>query len=134
MFQVIARKEVIFSAGTVMSPQLLILSGIGPRNILERHFISVKNDLPVGNNNLLDHVYSFAWFKFNPTETPSSIPLDNTYQNLMYGSGPLTSIGVSQMIGFINTVNGTGSPDFEDSLDLLPENSPDFKTLLEKFG
>lgn len=132
VFQVIARKEVILSAGTVMSPHLLMLSGIGPRNILERHFIPVKSDLPVGNN-LLDHVYSFAWFKFNPTETPSSLPLDNMYQYLMHGSGPLTSIGVSQLIGFINTVNGTGSPDFEIFFFYFPKNSPDFRTLLEKF-
>lgn len=43
--------EVIMSAGTVRTPQLLELSGIGNKNILQKHGIPVKLDLPgVGEN------------------------------------------------------------------------------------
>lgn len=51
---VTARREVILSAGTVGSAQLLLLSGVGPREDLERLQIPVVADLPVGRN-LQDH-------------------------------------------------------------------------------
>lgn len=53
--QVFAKKEVILSAGPINSPQLLMLSGIGPRRDLERLNISVLADLQVGQN-YEDHV------------------------------------------------------------------------------
>ncbi|XP_070540943.1 alcohol dehydrogenase [acceptor]-like isoform X2 [Ptychodera flava] len=49
------RKEVILSAGSIGSPQLLMLSGIGPRDHLESLGISMLCDLPVGEN-LQDHI------------------------------------------------------------------------------
>ncbi|XP_053607839.1 ecdysone oxidase-like [Plodia interpunctella] len=52
--QFYARKEVIVSCGTINSPQLLMLSGIGPKNHLEELGIPVRSDLPVGEN-LQDH-------------------------------------------------------------------------------
>ncbi|KAH8009651.1 hypothetical protein HPB51_018948 [Rhipicephalus microplus] len=52
--KVLAGREVILSAGTVGSAQLLLLSGVGPREQLERLKIPVVADLPVGLN-LQDH-------------------------------------------------------------------------------
>ena len=51
-----AAREVILSAGTVNSPQLLLLSVIGPPGELERHGIEVVHDLPGVGRNLQDHV------------------------------------------------------------------------------
>ncbi len=44
--------EVVLAAGAVHSPQLLKLSGIGPREELERHGIDVVADLPAVGENL----------------------------------------------------------------------------------
>jgi choline dehydrogenase len=52
--RVAARREVILSAGAFNSPQLLMLSGIGPREELERHGIQVRVDRPGVGENLQD--------------------------------------------------------------------------------
>jgi choline dehydrogenase-like flavoprotein len=51
-----ARREVILCAGVYGSPQLLMLSGVGPAEHLRQHGIAVAADLPVGDN-LHDHVF-----------------------------------------------------------------------------
>jgi choline dehydrogenase-like flavoprotein len=51
-----AQREVIVSAGTFGSPQLLLLSGIGPREELARHGIAVRHELPGVGESLTDHV------------------------------------------------------------------------------
>ena len=51
-----AAREVILSAGAVNSPQVLLLSGIGPPAEVERHGIEVVHDLPGVGRNLQDHV------------------------------------------------------------------------------
>ena len=51
-----AAREVILCAGTVNSPQLLMLSGIGPGDDLRRHGIPVVHELPGVGRNLQDHV------------------------------------------------------------------------------
>lgn len=50
-----ANKEVIISAGAFQSPQLLMVSGIGPRETLERHGIDVLVDLPGVGKGMEDH-------------------------------------------------------------------------------
>ncbi|KIK66582.1 hypothetical protein GYMLUDRAFT_157308 [Collybiopsis luxurians FD-317 M1] len=50
-----AQKEVIISAGTVHSPQLLLLSGVGPKEQLEKHDIPIVHELPGVGSNLVDH-------------------------------------------------------------------------------
>ena len=93
-----ARKEVILSAGTFQSPQLLMVSGVGPRQVLENHNITVLSDLPGVGQNLWDQVYSGVSFRVN-VETSSRISNDQIYaaqaahDYLNNQTGPLTSAG-----------------------------------------
>ncbi|MCC6007127.1 MAG: GMC family oxidoreductase N-terminal domain-containing protein [Rhodobacteraceae bacterium] len=54
--QVHAAHEVVLSAGTVNTPQILMLSGIGPAEALRAHDIEVRTDLPGVGQNLQDHL------------------------------------------------------------------------------
>jgi choline dehydrogenase len=51
-----AAKEVILSAGAIQSPQILMLSGVGPADHLREHGIAVVENLPAVGQNLKDHL------------------------------------------------------------------------------
>jgi choline dehydrogenase-like flavoprotein len=51
-----AAREVLLSAGALQSPQILLLSGIGPAAHLQQHGIAVVHDLPGVGKNLQDHI------------------------------------------------------------------------------
>jgi choline dehydrogenase-like flavoprotein len=61
--QVHARREVILSAGAVGSPQLLMLSGIGPRRELEDVGVACVHDLPGVGKHLKDHLQTPLFFE-----------------------------------------------------------------------
>jgi choline dehydrogenase-like flavoprotein len=54
-YTVAARNEVICSAGSIQTPQILELSGIGDRSLLEKHGIEVVVENPTVGTNLQDH-------------------------------------------------------------------------------
>ena len=51
-----ARREIVLTAGSFQSPKLLLLSGIGPKQHLDRHGIDVIEDAPAVGDNYQDHV------------------------------------------------------------------------------
>lgn len=109
-----ARKGVILSAGTISTPKLLQLSGIGPSHILNPLNISVVQDLDVGMN-LQDHVTTgLDLVAFNSSLSISPRDMLNPLHILDYfikGKGPLTLPGC-EVVGFLSTKNST-VPDIE---------------------
>lgn len=72
-----ARGEVILAAGAIGSPQLLMLSGIGPAEHLKAHGIPVALDKPGVGGNLQDHLQLRLIFKISGVKT-----LNETYHSL----------------------------------------------------
>ncbi|KAH7309838.1 hypothetical protein B0I35DRAFT_440706 [Stachybotrys elegans] len=70
-----ARREVIISAGTAHTPQVLQRSGIGPHHILEAAGVEVKVELPGVGTNLQDHMNFAISYTFNKQITPNSTTL-----------------------------------------------------------
>ncbi|MGB0965676.1 MAG: GMC family oxidoreductase [Litorivicinus sp.] len=64
-----AAREVISCAGAIGSPQILQLSGIGPRALLEQHGIEVAVELPGVGQNLQDHLQIRAVYKVKNVKT-----------------------------------------------------------------
>lgn len=60
-----AAKEVIISGGVFQSPQLLMVSGVGPKQTLEMHNIDVVVDLPGVGQGMNDHLTSFVEYQVN---------------------------------------------------------------------
>jgi choline dehydrogenase len=61
--EVRAAREVILACGTIKSPQLLQLSGVGPRSVLERQGIPVVHDAPGVGEDLQDHFYCRTFWR-----------------------------------------------------------------------
>ncbi|XP_072746548.1 glucose dehydrogenase [FAD, quinone]-like [Anoplolepis gracilipes] len=124
-----AKREVILSAGTINSPQLLMLSGIGPRDHLEEMNIPVMHHAPGVGQNLHDHVgMAGITYIVDPpreldrceqnrfTRRPSEVMSLNSIQELIQNSdGPLYSTVISAGIAFINTkyAEETDYPDIQ---------------------
>ncbi|KAJ7439757.1 hypothetical protein FB451DRAFT_145380 [Mycena latifolia] len=66
-------KEVVLSAGTLKTPQILELSGVGDKEVLANHNIPLVLDLPGVGQNLQDHLFSGSDFKLKD----GAITLDN---------------------------------------------------------
>jgi len=70
---VAARGEVILSAGSIGSPQILQLSGVGPAALLRQYGLGVLHDLPGVGANLQDHLQIRAVFKVQGTKTLNTL-------------------------------------------------------------
>ncbi|MVO15237.1 GMC family oxidoreductase [Parasedimentitalea huanghaiensis] len=113
-----AQGEVILSAGAVNSPQILQLSGLGPADLLRRHGIDVRRDMPAVGGNLQDHLQLRCAWRLTGAKTL------NTLANSLWGkakigleyalkrSGPM-SMAPSQLGAFARSRPGLETPDLE---------------------
>ncbi|XP_064459363.1 uncharacterized protein LOC135369775 [Ornithodoros turicata] len=109
-----ARREVILSAGAIGSPQLLMLSGVGPKEHLEQFQIPVLADIPVGEN-LQDHVIigglAFTLEK-NAGLHPEALSAYESYCSR--GTGPFSVPAGIEAISFTRTsITNDARPDAE---------------------
>ncbi|PVH96860.1 GMC oxidoreductase [Periconia macrospinosa] len=108
-----ANREVILSAGAFQSPQLLMVSGVGPEETLQKFNIPVIADRPGVGQNMLDHVLFGTTFRVN-VETQSTLltpaKVGVAVDQFKKGQGPLTNPSVD-MFGWEKLPrNGTLSP------------------------
>ncbi|MGI8801353.1 MAG: GMC family oxidoreductase [Solirubrobacteraceae bacterium] len=108
-----AGREVLLSAGAIASPQLLMLSGVGPAEHLRELGITPAVDAPGVGRNLQDHpCVGCVWDATAPesladAETPQALA-----EWLLRRSGPLTS-PVAEAVAFVRTRPGLPAPDIE---------------------
>ncbi|MEO5706841.1 MAG: GMC family oxidoreductase N-terminal domain-containing protein [Alteraurantiacibacter sp.] len=116
--QIRARHEIVLSAGTVQTPQILLLSGIGPAAHLKEHGIDVVHDLPGVGGNYHDHVASpmhmetddITSYGISPMAMPRNIAWFFWY--LATRKGPLAG-NVFESVAFLRTDPGLTKPDVQ---------------------
>jgi choline dehydrogenase-like flavoprotein len=108
-----AEREVILAAGAIGSPQLLLLSGIGPAAQLREAGVPVVHDLPGVGENLQDHPYvACVWDvpgggSLADAEKPKAL-----LEYLLRRTGPLSS-SVAEAFAFVRSRPGLPAPDLQ---------------------
>jgi choline dehydrogenase-like flavoprotein len=108
-----AEREVILSAGAIGSPQLLMLSGIGPAGELAAAGVAPRHDLPGVGKNLQDH--PFTTINHEVRDTNTLYRADSPRQLaewLLRHSGKLTST-VAEVCAFVRTRPGLPAADIQ---------------------
>ena len=112
-----AEKEIILSAGSLITPKLLMLSGIGNEKDLKKHNIECKINLPGVGENLIDHPEvpiiakangSYGYYK----QGEGWRMLKNGLEFLVFGTGPVNSTGV-EAGAFVNPFNLKALPQIQ---------------------
>ncbi len=115
--------EVLMCGGTVATPQLLMLSGVGPANHLRDHGINPLIDAPELGANLQDHPATLFAAKTKPEymemyitsqiyNAKNKLRLAPIAQLLLFGNGPLSSTGCDHG-AFVRTRPGSGPADLQ---------------------
>ncbi|KAG6461244.1 hypothetical protein O3G_MSEX012505 [Manduca sexta] len=130
-----ADKEVILSAGSIATPQILMLSGIGPKDHLVDKEIKCLANLPVGEN-LQDHMLLpiLLTTNLNTITTPETISLF-VLQYMLTRSGPFSNLGITDFMGFINTNHSANNPNIQFHHIYFPKKDEVMlKTYFERVG
>ncbi|KAK2599590.1 hypothetical protein N8I77_011331 [Diaporthe amygdali] len=129
-----ANKEVILSAGAFQTPQLLMLSGIGPAETLERFDISVLADRPGVGQNLTDHIFFGPSYRVN-VQTLTYLANNLLYVTEQYATaflpfkeGPLTN-PVCDFLGWEKAPRAAITPSAAAALGQLPDSWPEIEYL-----
>ena len=123
-----ANNEVILSAGSISSPQILQLSGIGDAKKLEKLGIDVVHNNPAVGKNLQDHLQVRMVFKTNTRTLNDEL---NTWwkkaliglQYFLFRTGPLT-LSASQVYVFTNTSLDGSRPNIQFHMQPLSADKP----------
>jgi choline dehydrogenase len=108
-----AEREIILCAGTIGSPQLLMLAGIGPVERLRNLGIPVLLDLPGVGANLQDHpAVPIAYQCTQPISLLNAETLSGLARYMVFKDGMLTS-NVAEAGGFVRTRHDSIAPDLQ---------------------
>lgn len=110
-----AAQETVLSAGSVGSPHILQVSGIGPASVLEAAGVSVRHDLPGVGENLQDHLhYRSRWEIDQPLTLfgRTAEDLIDAQRQFEKGRGPLTT-NHFESGAFLQSNAGAEAPDIE---------------------
>ncbi|AOW76605.1 GMC oxidoreductase [Colwellia sp. PAMC 20917] len=131
-----AKKEVVLSGGSIASPQLLMLSGIGDKNELDQHGIACLHELKGVGKNLREHVDACILVKSKKTDgftlsvTGLLKMLPDTLKYITSKKGKLAN-SILEAGGFIKSNDNEDRPDIQ--LHMLPllfdDNGRDLKLL-----
>lgn len=121
-YKILAKKEVILSAGAINSPKLLMLSGVGPRKEMKRLGIPMLANLRVGYN-LMDHITigGLTFMIDKPYSLTTQSILNNRttlIQYLSYHQGPIAIAGGCEVVGFYD-LKHPNDPDGWPDMELL---------------
>jgi choline dehydrogenase len=124
-----ARREIILCGGAINSPQLLMLSGIGPATHLAQHGIAVVQDLPGVGQNLQDHYSAPIKLKAALPVTVNDVMLSNIkklkvgIQYYALRTGPLAMISSPAAL-FARTRPELATPDIKCSISPFSADRP----------
>jgi choline dehydrogenase len=108
-----AEREVVLSAGAIGSPQLLLLSGVGPAEELRAAGVEVRHDLPGVGRNLQDHPFVTMIWEVSDQQTLYGADKPKPLAEwLLRRSGPLSST-VAEVFAFTRTRGGLPAADIQ---------------------
>ncbi|MBM3645916.1 MAG: choline dehydrogenase [Alphaproteobacteria bacterium] len=126
-----AARETVVCAGGVASPQLLELSGIGQPELLRRHGIEVRHELPAVGENFRDHLNARIVWRLKVAEVSynhMARGLGAAAQFLKYAvtGGGFMSLPSAPLLAFLRTRPELATPDVQ--MHLVPYSIKDPKT------
>jgi choline dehydrogenase len=108
-----AEREVVLSAGAIGSPQLLMLSGIGPAGELGEVGVTVRHDLPGVGRNLQDHPFVTMIYEVSDHDTLYGAEGPRALAEwVLRRTGKLTST-VAEVVAFVRTRAGLPAADIQ---------------------
>lgn len=119
-----ATKEVVLSGGVINTPQLLMLSGIGPADDLKKHGINAAVDLPGVGRNLQDHVSVILMYKRKePGPFHAMMRADRIARHMaeayLFGTGPASDVP-GGITAFLKSRPGLETPDIQFLMTAAP--------------
>ncbi|XP_050560711.1 ecdysone oxidase [Spodoptera frugiperda] len=128
----IAENEVILSAGAINSPQLLMLSGIGPKEHLYSKDIPVIVDSPMVGQNLQDHLIIPITI-YGDGAKQSNI-IDQQFDAIRYlynRTGYLAQLSAADVLAFFSDSPNAKYPKFQSHIILTEQNKPTLNSFLK---
>ncbi len=113
-----ANREILLSAGSIGSPHILQVSGVGDKQKLNSHGIQIINDLKGVGKNLQDHLMFRPVYKVKNLKSLNG-KINSLVGNMLIGleyifnqSGPMT-MGASQVCGFLKSDPSKATPNLQ---------------------